>query len=185
VPRGQGEVPNKLRDAADLATLRLPKIWSFCDEPLMDAAAAILVATLGATAGGNPTVGTSGPCVPLHSVAPGWQSGEANDSETHARVTHSYPRWPWPAVFESSRPTFLVRLNRLVEPRQILALVQITPDGRSRSGRLHDGRFPTGGIVAGEQRPDVDGRRPPVVTRSHGKPWGAQRCLPVQRVPYL
>ncbi len=93
----------------------------------MGAAAAILLATLGAANGAQ----ASGPCVALRTAAPGWQSGEADDAGPHVRVTHSYPRWPWPAVYESSRPAFLVRLNRLVEPQQVLGLVQITTDERS------------------------------------------------------
>src|SRR5688500_10455440 len=97
----------------------------------MGAAAAILVAALAlATGDKSPANGAGGPCVPLRNVAPGWQSGEPDGPDAHVRVTHSYPRWPWPALYEGSRPAFLVRLNRVVEPWQIAGLLQISSDDR-------------------------------------------------------
>jgi hypothetical protein len=90
-----------------------------------------LTALLTAAAGDKSAARSpGGQCVSLASVAPGWQSDDSNDTDEPVRVTHSHPRWPWPASFEGAKPTFLVRLNRIVEPQRVLALMQISSDDR-------------------------------------------------------
>jgi hypothetical protein len=69
-------------------------------------------------------------CVQMRTAAPGWQSGDPGVEEPHTRVTHSYPRWPWPARYDSDRPVFLIRLNRVVDPERVLSFVHVASDER-------------------------------------------------------
>ncbi len=54
-----------------------------------------------------------------------WPVRQAQKPGPHVEVTHSYPQWPWPATYQSSAPVFFVRVNRIVEPKDILSILHV------------------------------------------------------------